>query len=281
MPTAQELELAVQYALGTPAAGDDAAAALRQQATRFCDEVKASADGWAVALQLFGSTSHAEARFFALLVFQDALGPRPGVACRLTNPDDRARIRDTLMAWLSDTNLVLADYEKYLRTKIGVVLALLVRADYPDRWPTGFSQLTALLQRGPAYIDLYFRFLTGVDDEIVNFNVHRSPAEAERNTQVKDAMRRAGVVVDVCSIIHTTVVTYQAEREELAAAALDALQKFVGWIDIGLVVNDKMLPLLYQCLGQAERSPDLAKSAADCLEQVVSKVCAVFMFTLL
>ncbi|KAG5178377.1 armadillo-type protein [Tribonema minus] len=270
----QEVEMAVLYAMGVAggaASSDDAAAALRQQASQFCDEVKASPEGWVVALQLFSTTTRPEARFYALMVLQDALGARPGAACRLTDPEHRQRVRECLLGWLTSPGVALADVEKYIVTKVGVVLALLLRADFPERWPHAFTQLAALLPRGPAHVGLFLRFLGAVDEDVVRFNAQRSPEEVERNTLVKDAMRGTGVPADVARVVFTTVTTYRADLPELAAFALESLSKLIGWIDIALVVNDKMLQLLYDCLERADGGPELAQAAAACLEEVVLK----------
>eukprot|EP00639_Heterosigma_akashiwo_P037153 CAMPEP_0194710162 /NCGR_PEP_ID=MMETSP0296-20130528/2801_1 /TAXON_ID=39354 /ORGANISM="Heterosigma akashiwo, Strain CCMP2393" /LENGTH=68 /DNA_ID=CAMNT_0039607747 /DNA_START=162 /DNA_END=364 /DNA_ORIENTATION=- len=62
----QELEMAVLYAykLGNEAGHE--AATMKDQATRFCDSVRQSENGWQLALSLLNESAHAEARFFAL-----------------------------------------------------------------------------------------------------------------------------------------------------------------------------------------------------------------------
>ncbi|CAN0398246.1 unnamed protein product, partial [Hapterophycus canaliculatus] len=70
------------------------------QATRFCEEVKGSQDGWRLALELFRATSHPEARFFSLGCLQDALGARAGAAVRVASQHDRFLIREAVMGWL-------------------------------------------------------------------------------------------------------------------------------------------------------------------------------------
>eukprot|EP00638_Chattonella_subsalsa_P018371 CAMPEP_0117859284 /NCGR_PEP_ID=MMETSP0950-20121206/3038_1 /TAXON_ID=44440 /ORGANISM="Chattonella subsalsa, Strain CCMP2191" /LENGTH=117 /DNA_ID=CAMNT_0005709121 /DNA_START=111 /DNA_END=461 /DNA_ORIENTATION=- len=75
----EELEMAVLYAYKQGPEN----AAVKDQATRFCDSVRQSAEGWQAALALLDHSAHAEAKFFALTTIQDSLGPRPGTTSRL------------------------------------------------------------------------------------------------------------------------------------------------------------------------------------------------------
>lgn len=270
MPSVEECELAVAYAL-SPASSNEDSTAVRQQASRFLDQVKASDDGWIVALQLFATSHRPEAKFFALGVLQDFLAPRPGTPCRLGSPSDRQQVREVLLGWLSDAAVTLADTDKFLVTKVAVVLALLLKADYPERWGDAFPTLMGLLSRGPAFVELFMRFLLAVDEEIVTFHAGRPASELERSARIKDTMRATGVQSEVCGVVHTAVMAYQASNPSLAALALSVLSKYVTWIDIGLVINDRILPLLYECLGQGGRAPELAQAAASCLEEVINK----------
>ena len=190
----QDYELAVLYAMHPPADGAEGEA-IRQQATRLCDEIKAPGGGWQVALQLFASSRRPEARLFALTAVQEALGPRPGVPPH-AGADARQAMRDALLRWLRDPSSLavpLVQEERYVRTKLGVVLALLVKNDYPERWSGAFQDLAGALLCGdnpsPVLVDLFFRVLSALDEEVVTFHVDRSPAELEHNTLIKDVMR--------------------------------------------------------------------------------------------
>ena len=60
-------------------------------------------------------------------------------------------------------------------------------------------------------------------------------------------------------------------RPEAAADVLDALQRYVGWMDVGLLVNDAWLPLLFDCVQAAAADAALRGAAADVLGEVLSK----------
>lgn len=57
--------------------------------------------------------------------------------------------------------------------------------------------------------------------------------------------------------------------------ALDGV-RYIGWIDIGYVVNDRFLGLFAECL----RSPDeqLVQRSCSCILEVVNKVTRVYVF---
>lgn len=96
----------------TPLTRDD-------QATRYCEEVKSSREGWRLALEVFRVTARPEARFFSLGCLQDALGARAGAVVRVDSQHDRYVIRDAVMGWLkAGGGAELESQETFIRTKV-------------------------------------------------------------------------------------------------------------------------------------------------------------------
>ena len=90
----------------------------KPQATRFCEEVKASRDGWRLALEVFCATTRLEARFFSLGCLQDALGGRAGASVRVETQQDRRAIREAIMGWMkAGSGAELESQETFIRTK--------------------------------------------------------------------------------------------------------------------------------------------------------------------
>ena len=56
--------------------------------------------------------------------------------------------------------------------------------------------------------------------------------------QLKDAMREA-CIKDVANAWTGLVAGYHAVNPELTASILAVVERYVSWIDIGLVANDK------------------------------------------
>lgn len=77
-----------------------------------------------------------------------------------------------------------------------------------------------------------------LEDLTVPRHVPRSQEGIKQSMALKDAMRE-WCVGDVVEAWYRLVASYSASRPDLAAAVLDVVHRYVGWIDIGLLVNDK------------------------------------------
>lgn len=69
-------------------------------------------------------------------------------------------------------------------------------------------------------------------------HVHRSQEGIKQSMTLKDAMRE-WCVSDVVEAWYRLVASYSGSRPDLAASVLEVVRRYVGWIDIGLLVNDK------------------------------------------
>lgn len=87
---------------------------------------------------------------------------------------------------------------------------------------------------------------------------------------LQDALRE-GPIHSVVDALYSVAATFHMQEPTLATLALSALQRFVCWIDIGLVVNERWLQLLFGVLASSTANVALRGTAADCVTQVVSK----------
>jgi len=272
----QELEMAVLYAHKLGLEQNPEAVAIKDQATRFCDEVRLSSSGWKAALQLLKTTAHNEPKFFALTTLQEALGARAGCPCQL-GVEECQQVRQALGPWLSVEQL--KEQPAFVRTKMAVLVGLLVKQDYPLRWPTAFQEILGLAQQGSVMIEFFLRCLDAVDEDIVSFHVDRTQEEVDRNMAVKDHVRATSDIGDAVSFLCQTVQAWlsrspgpgnQHISSELATSCLTTLGKYVGWIDINLIANEQVLTVLFQC---ATNSIDTQVSEASlgCVYELVSK----------
>ncbi|CAN0488714.1 unnamed protein product, partial [Hapterophycus canaliculatus] len=67
---------------------------------------------------------------------------------------------------------------------VAVVLALLIKSDYPEVWTDAFEQLRSVL-----VVELYLRVLCALDEEVVSFHVDRTRQEADHNSLIKVSAR--------------------------------------------------------------------------------------------
>lgn len=265
---ARQVEM-LEMAILCAGAGSSVDEAVRARATAFCEQVRHAPDGWAHALRLLEATQQPLPKFYALSTLQEFLGGRSGVAdgTKSISEPARSEVRAVLLSWLRKSADGIGREESYVRTKLGVVIALLIKSDYPERWTTAFEDLFAFLQHGPAMVDLFLRTLHAVDEEIVMYHVDRPADEVEHNVLIKDTMRSTACIRDTCAALYDVIATYHTALPDLAALGLRTLKLYIGWIEITHVVNEKFLPLLLQCL----QAPLLRAAACECLYEIVNK----------
>ena len=114
-----------------------------------------------------------------------------------------------------------------------------------------------------------------MDEDIVSLDVPRSAAEAKQSMHFKDSMRDLALT-DVAAAWGQLISMFHASSPELAAAVLDAAQRYVHWIDISLVANDTFVPLLFSILNSSQRgvgadSERCRAAAAGVLTEIIGK----------
>jgi exportin-T len=55
---------------------------------------------------------------------------------------------------------------------------------------------------------------------------------------VKDAMRDSAIA-EVAAAWYSLAAAYRSSNPELAASVLQSMTRYISWMDIGLVANDK------------------------------------------
>ncbi|BBG98791.1 ARM repeat superfamily protein [Prunus dulcis] len=124
--------------------------------------------------------------------------------------------------------------------------------------------------RGAMVIDMFCRVLNALDEELINLDYPRTPEELAVAARVKDAMRQQ-CVAQIVRAWYDIVSMYRNSDEELCASVLESMRRYISWIDIGLIVNDAFIPLLFELVLVGGLSEQLRGAAAGCLSAVVSK----------
>lgn len=78
-----------------------------------------------------------------------------------------------MLEWLRDV-APQKQQEVVVRNKVALVYVGLLGWDYPAHWPSGWTDLIALLEKGPALVDLFLRILATFDQEVISDEVPRS-----------------------------------------------------------------------------------------------------------
>jgi len=105
-----------------------------------------------------------------------------------------------------------------------------------------------------------------VDQDIISLDVPRSAEEAKQSMHFKDSMRERALA-DIAEAWAGLVAAYAGPDPATAAAVLATVQRYVHWIDIGLVANDRFMPLLFGALVAPQE--ELRGAAADVLTEIV------------
>jgi len=99
----------------------------------------------------------------------------------------------------------------------------------------------------------------------------------KRSMQLKDAMRET-CLSDLAEAWYNLLTAYQSANPDLAAAVLNTVERYVNWIDVALVVNERWalqqsINQLTACLGgPSEESQTTAESSQSMHEQVINAV---------
>jgi hypothetical protein len=244
---------------------------------RILDQLRSSPERWNVGLRLFVEASNEMARFFGLSLVRDWMqGEIPHTQSATDFREARDAIRNTMMTWLSQLLQSMSQNAGavvpfFLLSNAISVVTLSIKFDFPQCWPTAFTEL---LQLGYAHgipgIDVVVKVLKELEVEVVMFSETRSKAEIVTNTAVKDAMRESSVMQDIVSFLcQSAQHTVAAQRFDVCAACLHALGELIAWIDVSLVL-DQALPIVYR-LWQESPQATIRAACCYCFYELVKK----------
>ncbi|KAL4760217.1 Ran GTPase-binding protein LOS1 [Aspergillus foveolatus] len=255
---------------------------LKAQAFDYLNQLRTDPSGWQVCLSLFTKDppqSHF-IRHVSLEVVNSA------AQAGLIDLQSLGFVRDRLLAYLRQV------YGREgsnpdppnIQNKIAQTITFLFSALYGNGWESFFDDLLSLTYKSPSSttrdnplgIIFYLRVINSIHDEIGDVLVSRSRAEQERANALKDLIR----VRDMQKIASSwqEILSQWMDGDDLIVEmSLKAVGSWVSWIDIGLVVNQTMLDLLFQQLGRAQKAElregeDKVRDAAvDVFTEIIGK----------
>jgi exportin-T len=254
-------------------------AGLKGQAQALLQSARQSPDTLQLCLSRAENSSYVEVRFWCLQTLHEAV--RTGY--ETVPPDARAQLKQALLRLGTGaappqqmgSNGVSSSQQQqqqqlpaFLRNKAAQTLAAVAAAEFPEVWPAFFQDLLGTLAAGPPAVDFFCRVLAAIDEDIISLDVPRSAEETKRSMQFKDAMRE-GALADIADAWRHAVDRLRGPAPATAAFILQTVQRYVHWIDIGLVANAAFVPLLFAVLSSPEEG--LRGAAADVLTEIVLK----------
>ncbi|KAL2651855.1 hypothetical protein R1flu_019983 [Riccia fluitans] len=250
-------------------------AQLRAQARAYCEQAKQSPTIWQACLEKFRLSQYPEVQFWCLQALEEVTRQR----YRSMDPQERQFIRSSLLAAMCNYDVEdqataspgsLGSRTNFVKNKLAQIIVILIGIDYPAEWPSVFLDILSQLSKGPTVVDMFCRVLNTLDEEVISLDFPRTAGEVAAATRVKDAMRQQ-CISQIVGAWYSLAVMYRAQMPYLAASVLDTMHRYVAWIDIGLVANDSIVPLLFELLLSPAEVPILRGAAADCLLAIASK----------
>ena len=229
------------------------------------ERVKESENGWKECAQLIVSDQQVndQTRFFCMQIIENYLKTRYKSS---TSQPDQMLLRQFMSQWLQLQINRKANEKNFLTKKVAQLFALVSLIDFPNRWPTFFTDLIATAQWSIGNADFYLKVLAAIDSEIVDREIPRTNEEQILITFYKDSIRER-CVSDLVESWYILLKENNVKNPEITCQTLDVIGAYISWIDINLIVNSRFVEFFVYGLGQVE----LRETACVCLEEVISK----------
>jgi exportin-T len=258
----QDIRQAIAVA-GNPAASS----ADRNAALEYCNSVKCSAGAWLMCCNLFRTCDDASARFWCLSSLLDIVQNTWASLDSESQMAIRAFVLEYMRQQVSAAHL---DPHVFILNKFGQLVAGLVACSFPQQWPDFFEAMLDNLSAAPspATVDMFLRVMGAVDEDIIcgGLDFPRESYQAAMSMQVKDGLRESSIS-RIFDAWMTIICQCGDSNANLTCTTLGLVGAYISWADIGLVVNEKVLPVIFRCCAVPALMPDALK----CLAAVVSK----------
>lgn len=258
----QEIRQAIAIA-GNPVASS----ADRNAALEYCNSVKCSSGAWQLCCNLFRTCDDASVRFWCLSSLLDIVQN----TWASLNSDSQMAVRVFVLEYMrQQVTGAHLDAHVFILNKFGQLVAVLVACSFPQQWPDLFDAMLDNFSASPspATVDMFLRVMSAVDEDIIcgGLDFPRESHQAAASMQVKDGLRESSIA-RIFDVWMTIICQCGDSNANLTCTTLHLIGAYISWADIGLVVNQKMLPILFHCCSLPALMPDALK----CLAAVVSK----------
>ncbi|XP_022721605.1 exportin-T-like isoform X9 [Durio zibethinus] len=244
---------------------------LKSQAVNFCQQIKETPSVCRLCIEKLCFCKLVQVQFWCLQTLHEVLRVKYGSM----NLEEKNFIRKSVFSMaclesIDDKICTIWESPAFIKNKLAQVLVTLIYFEYPLIWSSVFVDFLPHLSKGTVVIDIFSRLLNALDDELVSMDYPRTPEELAVAGRVKDAMRQQ-CVPQIVRAWYDIVSTYRNSDPEICTTVFDCMSRYISWIDIGLIVNDAFIPLLFELILVDGISEQLRAAAAGCVFAVVSK----------
>lgn len=207
-----------------------------------------STDVGATLVQLLKYSRQEPATFYALTTLQ-----------RLElKPEERLELRSLLLSFTSTTST-------HMQVKVGIVLAKIIQQDFLSSWPSCFDEL-----HQSASPTLYLRALDAL------FEASYSAIDPAMR-DLKDRLRgyyptgstQSSIPAEqtISARILEKLLMLLAQKEQ-PVLTLTVLKRMMSWVDLSLVLQEKVMNLLFQAL---QSSGEAATVVIECFSELLGR----------
>jgi len=164
-----------------------------------------------------------------------------------------------------------------IQNKLAQTLTELFIVLYPDAWPSFFDDFlllaggSSIAATNHAGTILFLRLLGSIHDEIADQLILRSPEEARKHAELRDAIRTRDAQ-KVSISWQEILVKWRQIDLSVTEMCLQTISRWVSWIDISLVANQQTLDPLLSMAGQPqELSVKIRDAAIETFTEIASK----------
>ncbi|KAI5602377.1 hypothetical protein POPTR_001G168100v4 [Populus trichocarpa] len=249
--------------------------ALKSQAVSFCQQIKETPTVCRLCIEKLCFCRLVQVQFWCLQTLHELVR----VKYALLSLQEKDFMRKSVFSMccfeaIDDHNnnavRILEGGPAFIKNKLAQVFVALVYFEYPLTWSSVFVDFLPHLRKGAVVIDMFCRILNALDDELISLDFPRTSEEMGVAGRVKDAMRQQ-CITQIVTFWYDVVSMYWNSDPDLCSGVLDSMRRYISWIDIGLIVNDLFIPLLFQLILVDGGSDQLQGAAAGCVLAVVSK----------
>ncbi|KAL0009814.1 hypothetical protein SO802_004922 [Lithocarpus litseifolius] len=245
---------------------------LKKQAKDYCDENKEKPLICSVCIEKLCFSNSVQVQFWCLQTLHEVIRVRYSSM----SLDEKFFIRKSVFSFacleaIDEKNVArVLEGPAFIKNKLAQVLVTLIYFEYQLIWPSVFVDFMPHLSKGAVVIDMFCRVLNALDEEVISLDYPRTSGELEAAGRIKDAMRHQ-CISQIVRAWYDIVSLYRNSDQELCTSVLESMKRYISWIDIGLIVNDAFLPLLFDIVLAVGLLEQFRGAAAGCLLAVVSK----------
>jgi len=240
-------------------------AATRNQAVEFLNSARDTRDGVIAVLALMLDQSENNETLFWSLKSVDYYVQNSWE--RFTQ-EERCKLRDVVLRFVTEV-VPKTRLPTWVLNKTAVVLVRIFCLEYPKNWPSFLTDVSKfLVTRNLQAVELFFLVFLIIDEDVVRIRAGKDENQVttEQSAILKDAMRVSDVQ-NLCELWYKLVATNFESNPSIALRCLEVVDRYVHWIDIGLLLNERWFPLIVSLL----EYPKLRNAAVDVLYEIVLK----------